>query len=249
MTNHVPDRVALVTGGSRGIGRAISIRLARDGFCVVVNYFSREDAARETCELIETAGGKAWPCQADVTEREDVQRLFATIREKQECLNVLVNNAGRVHEALFALTPPDQFWQVMRANLMGALLCSQAAIRMMLPQRQGVIINMSSTASLRAPVGLSAYAASKAALNSLTRTLAREVVSRGIRVNAVAPSWTETEMLKDAHQGTIRAGVQHLPLGRLNTAEEIASAVSALVRDDMTGLVGQIIPLDGGGTA
>ena len=107
---------------------------------------------------------------------------------------------------------------------------------------------MSSTAVFRAPVGLSAYAAAKAAVNSVTRTLAREVVSKGSRVNAVAPSWTATEMLKDSNQSAIRAGVQHLPLGRLNTPDEIASAVSALVRDDMTGLVGQILVLDGGGT-
>ncbi len=215
---------------------------------MVVNYREREEAARETCQEIERAGGKAWPCQADVTRKEDVQRLFSAVREKHRGLDVLVNNAGRVHEALFALTPVDQFWQVMQANLMGALLCSHAALRLMTSQRRGVIVNMSSTASLRAPVGLSAYAASKAALNSLTRTLAREVGAKGIRVNAVAPSWTQTEMLKDANQGAIKAGVEHLPLGRLNTAEEIASAVSALVRDDMTGLVGQVVPLDGGGT-
>lgn len=241
------ERVALVTGGSRGIGRAISMRLARDGFTVLVNFLSREDTAREVCDLIEKEGGKAWSYQANVTVREDVQRLFAHLRQQHKSLDVLVNNAGRVHEALFALTPPDQFWQVMHDNLMGALLCSQAAVRMMLPRRRGVIINMSSTASLRAPLGLSAYAASKAALNSLTRTLAREVASKGIRVNAVAPSWTETEMLKDTNQSMIRKGVEHLPLGRMNTPEEIASAVSALVRDDMTALVGQIVPLDGGG--
>jgi 3-oxoacyl-[acyl-carrier protein] reductase len=248
MVNLSKNRIALVTGGSRGIGRAISTRLAGDGFCVVVNYHSRENEAWATCEAIDAAGGEAWPCPADVTQRGDVQRLFSAIREKHKSLDVLVNNAGRMHEALFALTPPDQFWQVMQANLMGALLCSQAALRMMVPQRRGVIINMSSTASLRSPIGLSAYAASKAALNSITRTMAREVVSKGIRVNAVAPSWTETEMLKDANQSVIRAGIQHLPLGRLNTPGEIASAVSALVRDDMTGMVGQIVPLDGGGT-
>ncbi len=242
------ERVALVTGGARGIGRAISMRLARDGFSVVVNYCAREDAARETGEEIERGGGSAWPCQADVTRKEDVQRLFSAVRQKHDSLDVLVNNAGRVHEALFALTPVEQFWQVMQANLMGALLCSQAALRPMIAQRRGVIVNMSSTASLRAPVGLSAYAASKAALNSLTRTLAREVASKGIRVNAVAPSWTATGMLEDANRKTIQAGVEHLPLGRLNTAEEIASAVSALVRDDMTGLLGQVVPLDGGGT-
>lgn len=248
MTNPETERVALVTGGSRGIGRAICLRLAADGYTVVVNYHSREDAARETCDAIEKAGGAAWPCQADVTQREDVQRLFAAIRDRHKRLDVLVNNAGKVHEALFVLTPPVRFWEIMQANLMGALLCSQAAARMMLPKKQGVIINMSSTASLRAPTGLSAYAAAKAALNSLTRTMAREMVSHGIRVNAVAPSWTETEMLKDADQSTIREGVQRLPLGRLNTAEEIASAVSALVRNDMTALVGQVVPLDGGGT-
>jgi 3-oxoacyl-[acyl-carrier protein] reductase len=247
MTEANSRPIALVTGGTRGIGRAISLRLAADGYHVIANYKSRLPEAEETCRLILDAGGEATAVQADVTVKEDVQRLFNEIRSLRRPLRVLINNAGRLYEALFALTPADQFFHIMQANLMGAVLCSQAAIRLMLAEHRGSIINISSTASLRAPLGLSAYAASKAALNSLTRTMARELVSKGIRVNAVAPSWTETEMIEGANLEAVREAARRLPLGRLNTPEEIATAVSMLVRDDMTAMIGQVVPLDGGG--
>ena len=240
--------VALVTGGSRGIGRAICRRLARDGFTVVVNYFSRHDAAAETCRQIEAEGGAAYPLQADATDAAQVRALFETIRERHGRLDVLVNNAGRTHVALFALTPAERFQEIFRDNVLSAVICSQAALRMMLNQRRGCIINVSSGSAFRAPVGLSAYAASKAALNALTKGLAREVAGRGIRVNAVAPSWVETEMTGEANT-VIDQSVQRIPLKRMAQPEEVAAVVSALARDDMTYLLGQVIVLDGGGVS
>jgi 3-oxoacyl-[acyl-carrier protein] reductase len=247
MSNDNGTRVALVTGGSRGIGRAISERLAREGYSVVVNYHSRHEAAEETCAAIREAGRAAWAIQADVLKADEVRSLFDAIRERHGRLDVLVNNAGRSHEALFALTPPDRFWEILQANIMGTVLCSQAALRLMLRQRKGVIVNISSVAGVRAPVGLSAYASAKAAINALTISMAREVAGRGIRVNAVAPSWVETEMTERSNQKSIVEGLRRIPLARMARAEEVAAAVSAIVRDDMSYLVGQVIVLDGGG--
>lgn len=247
MSNDADTRVALVTGGSRGIGRAISERLAREGYSVVINYHSRHEAAEETCARIREAGSAAWAMQADVLKRDEVRSLFDAIRERHGRLDVLVNNAGRSHEALFALTPPDRFWEILQANIMGTVLCSQAALRLMLRQRKGVIVNISSVAGVRAPVGLSAYASAKAAINALTISMAREVAGQGIRVNAVAPSWVETEMTERSNQKSIAEGLRRIPLARMARPEEVAAAVAAIVRDDMSYLVGQVIVLDGGG--
>jgi len=248
MNDETLKPVALVTGGSRGIGRAICERLARDGYIVVVNYCSRHAAAAETCQVICDAGGTAWPFQADVTQPEQVSALFEAIREKHGRLNVLVNNAGRTHVALFALTPPEQFQEVFVDNVMSAVRCSQAALRFMLSQRRGVIINISSGSAFSSPAGLSAYAASKAAVNALTKGLAREVAGTGIRVNGIAPSWVETDMTKQANKN-IESAVQRIPLKRMARPEEVAALVSALVREDMTYLLGQTIALDGGGVS
>ncbi|HUZ45978.1 MAG TPA: SDR family oxidoreductase [Terriglobia bacterium] len=172
--------------------------------------------------------------------------MFDAIEKRHARLDVLVNNAGRSYEGLFALTPAEKFVEVVQANLMGTLLCSQLALRLRLRQRKGTIINISSTAT-RGPVGLSAYAAGKAAVNSLTASLAREVAGKGIRVNAVAPSWTETDMLVKSNQGVLAEAARRIPPGRFARAEEVASAVSALARDDMSYVVGQVLQLDGGG--
>lgn len=238
--------VALVTGGSRGIGRAICERLAREGYAVVVNFHSRQDAAEETCEAIRKAGGTAWAHQANILKQDEVREMFSAVEKRHGRLDVLVNNAGRAHEGLFALTPADKFWEIVQANLMGAVLCSQAALRLMLRRRRGVIINITSTAA-RGPVGLSAYGAAKAAVNSLTGSLAREVAGKGIRVNAVAPSWTQTAMLANSNQEVLEEAARRIPVGRFAKVEEVAAAVSALVHEDMSYVVGQVLQLDGGG--
>jgi 3-oxoacyl-[acyl-carrier protein] reductase len=240
------NKVALVTGGSRGIGRAICERLGRERYSIVVNYLSNNHAAEETCAAIRQAGGHARSMQADVSQPGAVRDLFESIRKKEGRLDVLVNNAGRVHEALFALTPAERFQEIFQTNVMSVILCSQAALRLMLNQRHGHIVNISSVSAIRAPVGLSAYAASKAAVNALTQGLAREVAARGIRVNAVAPSLVETEMT-DSNPEVRDLRIQRHPLKRMARAEEVAAAVSALLQEDLTYLIGEVVVLDGGG--
>ena len=249
MSTETNNQVALVTGGSRGIGRAICERLARDGYTVVVNYLSRRDAAEEVCRTIHEGAGRAWHRQADVTKQEEVRALFETIREREGRLDVLINNAGRLHEALFALTPAARFQEILHDNVMGTVLCSQAALRLMLAQRSGRIINISSVSAMRTPAGLSAYAASKAAINALTQCLAREVAALGIRVNALAPSLVETEMTLTTNPEVLDFRIRRNPLKRMARADEVAAAVSALLREDLTYLVGQVIALDGGGVS
>jgi 3-oxoacyl-[acyl-carrier protein] reductase len=156
-----------------------------------------------------------------------------------------VNNAGRAHEAVFALTPVDRFIEQMNANFYSAVMCSQAAIRLMMRRRHGVIVNISSSSALRCPVGLSAYASSKAALNCLTKTMARELTPFGIRVNGVAPSWTDTEMLTQRRE-LAEKGAKNTILGRLVKTEEVAAIVSSLTRDEMSGVSGQILQFEGG---
>jgi 3-oxoacyl-[acyl-carrier protein] reductase len=248
MTETVQEKAALVTGGSRGIGRAICRRLAADGYTVVINYVVRQDAAEETLRGIESSGGRGWICQADVCNSDDVRRMFAEIRRRHGRLDALVNNAGRTHSALFALTSTAKFFEIMEANLKGAVLCSQAALRFMLPRKCGAIVNISSRSGSQPQVGLTAYSASKAALTNLTRGLAREVASRGIRVNGVAPAWTDTEMLDTANRETLDRAAKHIALGRIARADEVAAVVSALLRPDVTYLIGQTIELDGGGS-
>ncbi|MGD0774881.1 MAG: SDR family NAD(P)-dependent oxidoreductase [Candidatus Solibacter sp.] len=248
MTPNPQEAIALVTGGSRGIGRAICERLASDGYTVVINYVARQDAAEETLRLIESSGGRGWICRADVCNADEVAAMFAQIRQRHGRLDVLVNNAGRTYSGLFALTPPAKFFEIIEANLKGAVLCSQAAIRLMLPRKSGAIINISSRSGAQPQVGLTAYSASKAALTNLTRGLAREMVSRGIRINGVAPAWTDTDMLDAATRATLDAAASRIALGRIARADEVAAAVSALLRPDLTYLVGQTLELDGGGT-
>lgn len=247
MSEETERQVALVTGGSRGIGRAVCKRLAQDGYRVIVNYLSQREAAEEVCRSIEESGGSAWAIQADVTERESVRALFEAIREREGRLDVLVNNAGRLHEALFALTPAERFQEILQANVMSVVLCSQAALRMMVSRKRGQIVNISSVSAMRAPLGLSAYAASKAAVNALTQSLAREVAAKGIRVNALAPSLVETEMTLSTKPDVLDFRIQRNPLKRMASADEVAAAVSALLREDLTYLTGQVLVLDGGG--
>lgn len=248
MNDGSDGKVALVTGGSRGIGRAICERLALDGYTVAINYVTRQDAAAETCSSIERNGGRAWTHQADVCQPDAVRQLFEEIRRRHGRLDVLVNNAGITHSALFALTPWAKFLEVFEANLKGVVLCSQAAIRLMLPKKQGVIINISSRSGSQPQIGLTAYSASKAALTNLSRGMARELISKGIRVNAVAPAFTETEMLGTTDRDVLDRMGQRIPIGRIAQAVEVAAVVSALARPDFTYVVGQCIELDGGGS-
>lgn len=239
--------VALVTGASRGIGRAIARRLAADGYFVFINYRSNADAAAEALVEVRSAGGDGALLAGDVSDAAEVSGLFAEIENTRKRLDVLVNNAGVTHEALFALTSPTRFMDIVRQNLGSVVLCSHAAIRLMLRQRSGAIVNVSSASAFRGSAGMSAYAASKAAVNVMTASLAREVASFGIRVNAVAPSWIDTDMMTSTRREMIGDTLLQTPLRRLGTPEEVAAAVAAIIRDDMSYLIGQVLLLDGGG--
>lgn len=249
MSTKSAKRSALVTGGSRGIGRAISQRLALDGYVVFINYCSDTGAAEATADSIAAAGGEASIVQADVRDGEQVKSLFRSINAAVGRLDVLVNNVGRVHEGLVTLTSVECFLDVLKTNLLSAYLCSQAAVRMMLSQKQGCIVNVSSTAAFRVPIGLGAYAIAKAGINALTKGLAREVGGRGIRVNAIAPAYVETEMLRATRHGMSAEAINQIPLQRIAQPNEIAAAVAAIVRDDFSYLLGQVIVLDGGRSA
>jgi 3-oxoacyl-[acyl-carrier protein] reductase len=238
--------IAVVTGGSRGIGRAICLRLAADGYFVFVNYCSNRSAAEDACSTIIAAGGAAEAIQADVSDEQQVRELFQIIRERSGRLDVLINNAGQTLESLLTLTSSKKFNQLLNVNVIGVHLCSRAAINLMIPRRSGCIINISSTAASRIPVGLGAYAVTKAAVNALTKGFAREVAGKGIRVNAVAPSYVRTDLLDNT---TFRLGaddIERMPLKRVARPEEVAAMVSAIIRDDLTYLIGQVVTLDGG---
>ena len=238
-------KVCLVTGGSRGIGRAICLRMANEGYQVIVNYHTRSDAAQEVCDQITSSGGSARAVQADVTDAEAVRALFADIAGKEKTLDVLVNNAGQSYEGLFLLTPPEKTLHWIDANLRGVVLCSHAALRLMLRKKSGVVVNISSGSAYRGPVGLSSYAAAKAAMNSLTQTLAREMGSRGIRVVGIAPSWIETDMTAPL-SATIEETLKGTPLKRMGTPDEVAASVALVCRDDMSYYTGQTLVLNGG---
>ena len=238
-------KVCLVTGGSRGIGRAICLRMAIEGYSLVVNYRTKVDAAREVCTEIEALGGQAWSVQADVTDSEDVKAMFAAISERHGRLDLLVNNAGQASEGLFLLTKPEVLLGQIDQNIRGTVLCTHAALRIMLRQKNGLVVNITSGSAFRGPVGLSAYAAAKSAVNSLTQSIAREVAGQGIRVNAIAPSWVDTEMI-DGRRDQVSDAVKQVPLKRMATANEVAAAVAAVARDDMSFYLGQVLVLNGG---
>jgi 3-oxoacyl-[acyl-carrier protein] reductase len=231
------------------VGRAIALRLAADGFAVIVNYRTDGAAAERTRSEAEALGVPASVFQADASSQDDVRKLFAHVRTIYGRLDVLVNSVGMLHEGLFAMTSPSKFMAVLSANLGATVLCTHAALPMMIAKRRGSIVNVSSATATYAPHGLSAYASAKAAINTLTRGVAREVASFGIRVNAVAPTWVDTELIAGLEANAqVAERMKRIPLGRVARAEEVAAVVSALVREDMTYVLGQTITIDGGGS-
>jgi len=238
-------RVALVTGASRGIGRAIAIRLARDGARVGLNYHSNAAAAQETADAIRTDGGEALLLPADVADRTAVDAMIATLVKTWCRLDILVNNAGITRDALLLRMSEDNWDAVLSTNLRGAFLCSKTAVRHML-RRGGRIVNVSSVVGQAGNPGQTNYSAAKAGLLGLTMSLAREVASRDITVNAVAPGYIATDMTVALSTDQTERLLKMIPLGRLGNPEEVAEAVAFLVSDRAGYITGQTLRIDGG---
>ena len=239
-------RVALVTGSSRGIGRATAIRLAALGAKVIVNDRSDEAGAQETCATISAAGGQALALQADVSREEDVQRLFQEAEAQAGPVTILVNNAGATNDRLIMQMKTEDFQQVLQTNLVSAFLCTRAALRPMLKARWGRIVNVSSISGLMGQVGQANYAASKAGLIALTKSTAREVASRSITANAVAPGYVPTDLTANVSQEFKDYYMQITPLKRYGSADEVAATIAFLCSPDAGYITGQTIAVDGG---
>jgi 3-oxoacyl-[acyl-carrier protein] reductase len=242
-------RVALVTGASRGIGRAVAEALAADGLSVACAYRTDDAAAKETVSLIESAGGSAAAFRADVTEDTDVEELFRQVREWAEPPLVVVNNAGISTDGLAVTYSRADLDRTLAVNITGAFLCAKAGLKEMLRARWGRIVNVSSAAALRGNAGQAAYSASKAGLLGLTKSLAREVGRKGITVNAVCPGLVETDMIAGLTPEQREALTAPTPLGRLGKPEEVAAAVRFLASEEASLVNGAVVAVDGGLTA
>ena len=240
------SRIVLVTGGSRGIGRAIAEHLGEQGNTVAVNYAANADAAAEVVSVIEGHGGKAIAVQADVGDPGAVAAMFEEVTAGLGPVEVLVNNAGITRDGLLLRMGPDQWDEVIATNLRSVYLCTRAALRSMLRARWGRVISLSSVSGISGNPGQANYAASKAGIIGFTRSIAREVGSRGITVNAVAPGFIETDMTEALGEDVAGAAVDRIALGRLGRPREVASAVGYLASDEAAYITGQTLVVDGG---
>lgn len=240
------EKTALVTGASRGIGRAIALALASKGFAVALNYAGSHDAAEAVKKEIEAAGGKAFTVQGDVSKREDVDRVFKAVKDEFGGLDVLVNNAGINRDALLIRMKESNWDDVIATDLKSDFLTTKAAAAMMMRKRKGSIINISSVVGIMGNIGQANYAAAKAGVIGLTKACAKEMAARNIRVNAVAPGFIETAMT-DGIPEKIREGmISSIPMGRMGQPEDVAKAVCFLASDDSSYITGQVLVVDGG---
>jgi 3-oxoacyl-[acyl-carrier protein] reductase len=241
-------RVAVVTGGGRGIGRAIAARLAEEGANVAISYRSNDAAAEETAQKVRDAGAKCEIFKGDVASPEDVQALFAGVSDAFGRVDILVNNAGITRDNLMMRMKEDEFDEVLRTNLKGTYVCTRAALRPMVRARWGRIVNVGSVVGLVGNAGQANYAASKAGIIGFTKSVAREVAQRGITVNAVAPGYVETELTGGLPEGVKEQILAQVPSGRFGEPKEVAEVVAFLSGEGAGYITGQTIAVDGGMT-
>jgi 3-oxoacyl-[acyl-carrier protein] reductase len=239
-------KIAVVTGGSRGIGRATSIALAQAGAHVLVNFRSNEEAAKETLRLIEETGGQGELLGFDVADPESVDGAIKEAIDRHGHIDILVNNAGISIDQLLLRVSVKDLETTWATNVNGALFCAKACIRPMMKKRWGRIINLSSVVGESGNAGQVVYSTSKAALLGLTRTLAREYASRGITVNAVAPGFVETDMTADLPDEAKQGIIDQTPLGRIGRPEEVAATVVFLASEEASYITGQVVRVNGG---
>jgi len=239
-------KVAIVTGASKGIGKACAIELAKNDYKVVINYSSSDAKAQEVLDTITSAGGTAMIYKADVSDLEQVKKMMRDVTKEYGQIDVLVNNAGIVRDEYLLMLNSDTLDKCIDLNVKGYFYCAQQAALKMFRKRSGVIINMSSVSGKFALAGQSVYSATKGAVNSMTQTLAKELAPYGIRVNAIAPGFINTEMLDALPPEKKEEYLKVIPLNRLGDPAEIGKAVVALASDSFAYMTGQVVTLDGG---
>lgn len=243
-SGRLQNQVALITGASRGIGRAIALALATEGAKVVINYASSSDAAEQLVAEIQAKGGQAIALKADVSQADQVESLVNAVQEQWGRIDVLVNNAGITRDTLLLRMKPEDWQAVIDLNLTGVFLCTRAVSKIMLKQRSGRIVNITSVAGQMGNPGQANYSAAKAGVIGFTKTVAKELASRGITVNAVAPGFIATDMTSSIKSEEI---LPYIPLGRYGQPEEVAGLVKFLAADAAAAYItGQVMNVDGG---
>ena len=239
-------RAALITGSSRGIGRAIALQLARQGASIAINYLSNEEAAKEVQETIRSYEGQAVLLQGDIRVPEQASRVVDTAQEAFGRLDILVNNAGFNRDTLLLRMSVEDWDEVMATNLRATFLCTRAALRHMLKQRWGRIVNIGSVSGIAGNAGQANYAAAKAGLIGFTKAVAREMGSRSITANVVAPGLVRTELTEDIPQQVVDMAMERIFVGRLGTPDDISACVAFLVSEEASYISGQLLVVDGG---